>query len=149
MLRKPLGRAGQTLNADRPRRQAELAQLDSETKKVDAALERYFDAFEAGALTAATCKERVDALAGRRSVLEQRKTELEAAVAEEAPPPTEEDLAELATHTASIIRNGNPRQVKALLQALIKRIDVESRAHIEPVFFVPAVRPPDGSVPPA
>ncbi len=28
--------------------------------------------------------------------------------------------------------NGNRRQVKAPLQALVQRIDVESRAHIEP-----------------
>ena len=40
-------------------------------------------------------------------------------------------------------------RVKALLQALVQRIDVESRAHIQPVFFVCAVRPPDGAVPPA
>jgi site-specific DNA recombinase len=149
LLCRAITEAHAELNADRPRRQAELTQLDSETKKVEAALGRYFDAFEAGSLTAAACKQRVDDLVGRRSVLDQRKTELEAAVAEEAPQPTEEDLAELAAHTASIIRNGNRRQVKALLQALVQRIDVESRAHIEPVFFVPAVRPPDGSVPPA
>jgi hypothetical protein len=50
---------------------------------------------------------------------------------------------------ATIIRNANPRRTKMLLQALVERIDVESRANIQPVFFVPAVRPPDGSVPPA
>jgi site-specific DNA recombinase len=149
LLHQAISEAHAELTADRPRREAELAQLESETKKVDAALERYFDAFEAGTLTAGACKERVDELVRRRSLLEQRKTELEAAVAEDAPPPTEEDLAELTAQTASIIRKGNRRQVKALLQALVQRIDVESRAHIEPIFFVPAVRPPDGSVPPA
>ncbi len=149
LIHQAIAEAHAELNADRPRREAELIQLESETKSVEAALERYFDAFEAGTLTAGACKTRVDELVGRRTVLDQRKAEVEAAVAEEAPPPTDEDLAELAAHTASIIRNGNPRQVKALLQALIQRIDVESRAHIEPVFVVPAVRPPAGSVPPA
>ena len=149
LLHQAIAEAHAELNADRPRREAELIQLRTETKKIESALERYFDAFETGTLTAAACKHRVDELVGRRSVLDQRKVELEAAVAEEAPPPTEQDLAELAAHTASIIRNGHRRQVKALLQALVQRIVVESRAHIEPVFFVPAVRPPDGSVPPA
>ena len=74
---------------------------------------------------------------------------VEAAVEEAQPPPTDGDLAELAGETASIIRNGNRRQVKGLLQALVQRIEVESRTHIQPIFFVPAVRPPDGSVPPA
>jgi site-specific DNA recombinase len=131
------------------RKRAELVQLESEMKKVEAALERYFDAFEAGSLTPAICKQRVDELVARRSVLEQRKAEVEAPAAEGPAPPTDADLAELAGQTASIIRKGDRRQVKALLQALVQRIDVESRAHIQPVFFVPAVRAPDGSVPPA
>jgi site-specific DNA recombinase len=149
LVHQAIADAHAELDADRPRREAELIQLESETKRIEAALERYFDAFEAGTLTAGACKKRVDELVARRSLLDQRKIELEAAVAEEAPPPTEKDLAELAAQTASIIRNGSRRQVKALLQALVQRIDVESRAHIEPVFFVPAVRPPDVSVPPA
>jgi site-specific DNA recombinase len=109
LLHQAIADAHAELSADRPRRQAQLIQLDSETRKVDAALERYFDAFEAGTLTAAACKDRVDALVARRSLLEQRKTELEAAAAEEPPAPTDADLAELAAQTASIIRNGNPR----------------------------------------
>jgi site-specific DNA recombinase len=149
LLHEAIADAHAELNADRPRRQAELAQLASETKKTDAALERYFDAFEAGTLTAAACKQRVDELVSRRTVFEQRKTELEAAGAEERPALTDGDLAELAAETATIIRNGNRRQVKALLQALVQRIEVESRGRIQPVFFVPAVRAPDGSVPPA
>lgn len=58
--------------------------------------------------------------------------------------PTDADLAEPAGQTAAIIRDGDRRQVKALLQALVQRIDVDSRADIQPVFFVPAVRAPDG-----
>ena len=83
------------------------------------------------------------------SAVEQRKADVEAATAEGPPSPTDEDLAELAGQTASIVRVGDRRQVKAVLQALVQRIDVESRAHIRPVFFVPAVRAPDGSVLPA
>jgi hypothetical protein len=55
----------------------------------------------------------------------------------------------MPTHASAINRAANPRHQKTLLHALVNRIDVESRMNIQPVFYVPAVRPPDGSVPPA
>ena len=68
----------------------------------------------------------------------------------EAPaPPTAEELGELAAEVGVIIRRADPRHTKTLLQALVHRIEVESRTNIQPVFYVPGVRPPDGSVPPA
>jgi hypothetical protein len=43
------------LDADRPRRERLRDQLAAEAKKVDAALDRYFDSFETGALSAESC----------------------------------------------------------------------------------------------
>jgi site-specific DNA recombinase len=149
LLEQAIGEAHAELDADRPRRERLCDQLAAETKRIDSALGRYFDAFEAGTLSADACKHRVDDLAGRRSALEQQRAELDAEIAETPAPPTADELAALAAEAATIIRNANPRHTKTLLQALIDRIDVHSRTNIQPVFYVPAVRPPDGSVPPA
>jgi hypothetical protein len=115
----------------------------------DAALDRYFDAFESDALSAERCKHRLDELTCRRTALEQQRAELEAEIAETPAPPTADELAALAAEATTIIRNANPRHTKMLLQALVDRIDVGSRTNIQPVFYVPRVRPPDGSMPPA
>jgi hypothetical protein len=48
-----------------------------------------------------------------------------------------------------VIEGGDPPTRKALLQSLVDEIRVVSRAEIYPSFSLPAVRPPQGSVPPA
>jgi site-specific DNA recombinase len=149
LLQQAITEAHAELDADRPRRERLLDQLGAEAKKVDAALDRYFDAFETGALTAESCKHRLDELGRRRNALDQQRAELEGEIAEAPPPPTAEDLAELAAEVDTIIRSADPRHTKTLLQALVHRINVGGRTNIQPVFYVPGVRPPDGSVPPA
>lgn len=66
LLRQAITDAHAELDAERPRREAQLVQLDTEAKKVDLALDRYFDAFETGDLSPAACKKRVDDLVSRR-----------------------------------------------------------------------------------
>ena len=149
LLEQAIAEAYAELDADRPRRQIELDQLHSEEKKLETALDRYFDAFETGNLSPEACKHRIDDLHRRRSGLQQRRAELEADDKQAPTPPTQAELAQLANDTADIMRAGKPRQQKALLQALIAQIDVSSREEIQPTFYTPTVRPPNGSVRPA
>jgi hypothetical protein len=63
-------------------------------------------------------------------------------------PLSEEDVQALAAQVREVIAQGERRQRKALLQSFVQEIRVVSRAEIYPFFFVPAFRPPCGSVPP-
>lgn len=81
--------------------------------------------------------------------LQQRRSELESDEQHAPAPFTASALARLAAETSAIIRGGNTRQRRSLLQALVAEIRVDSRDRIQPIFYTPAVRPLDGSVRPA
>jgi hypothetical protein len=101
-------------------------------------------------LEAAACGARIEELSRKLSALEARRAELSAeADAEEVEPLSDEDLRALAAEVREVVAEGDLRQRKALVQALVQEVRVVSREEIYPFFFVPAVRPPSGSVPPA
>lgn len=121
----------------------------AEITKVEAALARYFDAFEDNTLDAATCAPRIQELTGRLRGLHGGQAELAATIADSGPKPlTPADVAALAAQISDAFRNGDPHHQKALLQALITDIRVNGKANIQPHFAIHTVRPPTGSVPP-
>ena len=88
------------------------------------------------------CATRIDELSRRITGLQARRDEL---ALDDAQPEslTDADLDALQTEVGEvIIRNGDPPSRKAVLQALIDEIRVESRAEIHP-----NLRPPGGSTP--
>ncbi len=102
------------------------------------------------------CGERVKALGAQAAALRARREQL-ADEMEEADlrPPTREELSALREQVAEAVAKGSRGQVKALLQALIHEIRVDSRHAIHPTFRVPlggdhhlddAVRAPSRSV---
>lgn len=94
------------------------------------------------------CGHRITELTQKIGQLEARREEL--SLNEEHPQAlSSDDLAALQAHVRQVIETGDPRQQKALLQALVDEIRVVSRAEINPFFSLPLVRPPYGSVPPA
>ncbi len=60
--------------------------------------------------------------------------------------PDEEELLALAAAVREVVTNGNPRQIKALMQAYVREIRVVSRDEIYPSFYAPVVSPPSQSV---
>jgi hypothetical protein len=54
--------------------------------------------------------------------------------------PTGGDLATLRRQIEQAIAEAAPEQLKRLLDAVVERITVESRACIQPYFFAPTVR---------
>ena len=138
------------------RHQGELGAIEAELAKVDAGIERYLRAFETGAMPETLCGERVKALGAQAAALRARREQL-ADEMEEADlrPPTPEELSALRERVAEAVAKGSRGQVKALLQALIHEIRVDSRHAIHPTFRVPlggdhhqddAVRAPSRSV---
>ena len=96
------------------------------------------------------------ALGAQAAALRARREQL-ADEMEEADlrPPTPEELSALRERVAEAVAKGSRGQVKALLQALIHEIRVDSRHAIHPTFRVPlggdhhlddAVRAPSRSV---
>jgi predicted trehalose synthase len=86
-----------------------------------AAIDRYLRAFEAGRLSEATCGHRVGALEQEIGALEARRASLLAECDSEPALPTD----------------AAPEQLKRLLDAVVERITVESRACIQPYFLRP------------
>ncbi len=149
LVRQAIEEAFAELQAARPKRQADLARLEAELRKTNEALDRYFRAFEEQTLPAAACGSRIEELTEKLRGLEARREEL---VVEEGDAPeslSEEDVRTLAGQVREVVEQGDRRQQKALLQGLVQEIQVVSREEIYPFFFVPAFRPPYGSVPPA
>jgi site-specific DNA recombinase len=146
-VREAITAAFAKLDAQQPKREAEVARLDAELRKVDEALDRYFRAFENGTLPEKACAPRIADLTRRLSELQARRDELSGDAEEAAEPLTDDDLHALQAHVAEIIEHGEPSARKALLQSLVDEIRVVSRGEIYPFFTLPLVRPPYGSVP--
>jgi hypothetical protein len=87
-------------------------------------------------------------LSGKLRGLEARREELAAEEPDRREPLSDEDLALLVAQVREVIDGGDPPTRKALLQSLVEEIRVVSRSEIYPSFLSPAVRPPQGSVPP-
>ncbi len=138
------------------RHQGELRALDAELARVDAGIDRYLRAFETGAMPETICGERVKALGAQATALRARREQLAEEMEDaELIAPAPEELAVLRQQVAEAVAKGSPGQVKALLQALIHEIRVDSRDAIHPTFRVPlggdhhqddAVRAPSRSV---
>ena len=149
LVREAISSAFDELEAEAPQREEEIARIDAEAKRTGEALDRYFRAFEEGAMPESACAPRIDELSGKLRGLKARREELGAEEPEDREPLSDEDIALLVAHVREVIAGGDAPTRKALLQSLVEEIRVVSRAEIYPSFSLPAVRPPSRSVPPA
>jgi site-specific DNA recombinase len=146
MVRAAISEAFAELDADQPKREAELERIDAERRRTSESLERYFRAFEEGTMPESACAPRIGELSEKLRGLEARQEELAAEEPSEREPLTDEDLALLQAEVREVIEGGDPPTRKALLQSLVDEIRVVSRAEIFPSFSLPAVRPPQRAV---
>jgi hypothetical protein len=101
-------------------------------------LDRYYEAFENGGLSAAECRERVERHRGRLEMLREQDADLTRRLATQADePPDTAALANLADQL-DVIGNESPEQAKELLRLLMKEIRVHDRRRILPIYHVPA-----------
>ena len=142
LLERAVARAFERLNERQPQQDAELAATERKLADTRAALERYFRAFETGTMPEDACAPRIAALTEEAAGIERRRAELtQAAEIEDAPERvTPKELAELGQELEQALATGPVARRKAVVQALVDEITVESRAAIKPVFRVPAVR---------
>jgi site-specific DNA recombinase len=124
---------------DRPRVEEQLAMTRAEINRVALKLDRYFDAFEAGELSAALCQERVRGHRARLETLREQEAELARRLATQAhTPPDAAALAGLADQLDELLARESPEQAKELLRLLVKEIRVHDRRRIVPTYRVPA-----------
>jgi len=113
----------------RPALERRLASIGAEITRAEQALQRYFEAFEQGKLSAERCDERLSRLHARLKELRGQQAELVATAPDEGTDaPTAAELAAIANHLDQLVAKAEPQQAKALLRHLIAELKVNSRA---------------------
>jgi exonuclease VII small subunit len=118
------------------RTRAQLGSTRTEVARIERKLERYFEAFETGELSAALCQERVRSHRERLEALRGQEADLARTLATQAH--TSPDAAALAGQLDEILATEGPEQAKELLRLLIREIRVHNRRRIVPTYRVPA-----------
>jgi site-specific DNA recombinase len=130
-----LARANADAEKLRPEFEQRLASIGAEITRAERALDRYYEAFEQGKLSAERCEDRLARLQARLDDLRAQEAELSIQAPHEAEhAATPADLAEIADVLETVCAEGDPRKAKALLNLLIDELRVNSRAEILPTY---------------
>ena len=139
LIEQALANAAEHTEHERPRLQEQLASTRAEIARLERKLDRYFEAFEEGELSAALCQERVRGHRDRLESLREQEADLASRLATHAhTPPDTAALTALADQLEHIIATESPEQAKELLRLLIKEIRVHNRRRILPTYRIPA-----------
>jgi site-specific DNA recombinase len=139
--------AAARLDSVHDQHQGELIVVNAELRRTEEAIQRYLLAFEAGTLADTDLAPRVRALTAKIAELQHRQGELTAAIDQiTSQPPSQAILAHLRERVREALTQGPMPAKKALVQALVHEIRVESRYTIIPTFRVPTPAEPDQKV---
>jgi site-specific DNA recombinase len=139
LIERALAGAAAHVAKERPRVEEQLASARAEIARVERKLDRYFEAFEAGDLSAGLCQEHLRGHRERLEILREHEADLARPLATQAhTPPDAAALAGLADQLDEILANESPEQAKELLRLLVKEIRVHDRRRIIPTYRVPA-----------
>jgi site-specific DNA recombinase len=121
-----------------PSQPSELRRVEAEIAHAEAAVQRYYSAFESGGLPETRFLSRVQALETRLTELRAQLDDLrESARTEALVAPTAEVIRHVKETLRDAMLNGTPGQRKALLKELVVEVRVESRDSIFPTFRLP------------
>ncbi|GAA4884649.1 recombinase family protein [Saccharopolyspora cebuensis] len=140
LITDAISMAQQEHEAGHADRHAELAAVDTEMNKVNAAIDRYLSAFERGTLDEEMVADRLPALREQTKQLRARRDELAAALDEQPTAPDATTLTEVADHINEIITDGTANQRKALIEALVPQVKITGPDRLVPVFRIPQPR---------
>jgi site-specific DNA recombinase len=139
LIERALADAATHVAEQLPQLEEQLAATRGEIARVERNLDRYFEAFETGELSAVLCQERVRGHRERLDSLREHEADLAGRLATQAhTPPDTAAVAGLADKLDEILANESPEQAKDLLRLLIKEIRVHNRRRIIPTYRVPA-----------
>ncbi len=133
--------ANRRLGAERPDVEKEIARVEGQMTKTQGASDRYFEAFEAGALKPEICNEKVEDLRTLLEELDVEKRELEARRKRLELPAIDRDmLRSLVDNFEQVMTEGLNPQKKHLLRRLVKKVLVHDRRTIEVWYGLPNSR---------
>lgn len=131
-------KANKQLGAEKPNLEQEIGKVEAEAAKTQAAIDRYFEAFEAGTLDAGLCNEKVRDLRSRLDELEGEKEDLQAQRERlELPAIEREMLDTLVDQFEHVMAEGPNPKKKDLLRRLVKKVPVHDRRTIEVWYSLP------------
>ena len=130
--------ANKRLGAEKPDVDKEVGRVEAQMAKAQAAIDRYFKAFEAGTLKAELCNEKVRDLRDRVTELEGERRELEARRARlELPAVDQQMLSALVDNFEKVMAEAPVPQKKHLLRQMVKKVLVHDRRTIEVWYGLP------------
>ena len=116
----------------------EIGKVEAQAAKTQAAMDRYFEAFEAGTLTPELCNEKVRDLRARLEELEGEKRDLEARRERLELPAVDRGMLEaLVENFERVMGEGPAPQKKHLLHRLVKKVLVQDRRTVEVWYGLP------------
>jgi site-specific DNA recombinase len=135
LIADALAKATADAEQRRPELEQRLASIGAEITRAEHALERYYEAFEQGTLSAERCEQRLTRLQTRLDNLRAQQAELSLQAPHEGThAPTAAELADVADQLEHVIAEANPQCAKALLRLLIEELRVNSRREIQPTY---------------
>jgi site-specific DNA recombinase len=137
MVLKALEESRGRATAAVPELKGQLVAVETDIRKTEESLERYFLAFEARAMTEAACAGRVEALTKKLSDLRCDRTGLQNAIDLEEPVESREQIEEVLAEIRLMITDGTREDHKTLTQNLVGYTAVEGRHSIKPWFIAP------------
>ncbi|WP_209634722.1 recombinase family protein [Kibdelosporangium banguiense] len=134
-------------DCDNDTKTAELAAVQADLFKTQAAIDRYLDAFENGKLDEDQLAGRVNKLNERHKQLRWRRDHLRDELDNQPVMPDRSTLDEVHSHINSIFRAGNNNQRKAVIETLVAGIKILAPDRIVPVFRIPQPDHEEGAEP--
>jgi site-specific DNA recombinase len=138
LIAQSLQRAYDAQAADRPALREQQRTVVEEIRRAERALERYYQAFEAGDLEPGQFKTRLADLEAKLDTLHEQEHAVAAQLVDPAESFDPQALASVADRLRDTLAAGEPEQTKALLRLLIKELRVNSRSEILPTYRVVA-----------
>lgn len=124
--------ANKRLGAEKPNLEKEIEKVNAQAAKTQTAVNRYFEAFEAGTLQPELCNEKVRDLRERLEGLEAERRDLEARRERlELPAINRDMMASLVDNFEQVMAEAPNPQKKERLRRLVKKVVVYNRRTIE------------------
>jgi site-specific DNA recombinase len=139
LIERALADAAERSERDLPRLEEALFGCRAEIARLEGKLDRYYEAFESGELSASDCHERLRGHSARLETVREQEADLTRRIATHADEaPDTAAVAALADQLDDVIASESPEQAKELLRLLVKEIRVHNRRRILPIYRVPA-----------
>ena len=130
--------AQQQLAASAPDIDAQIQAVDQQRTQTQAALDRYFRAFETGVMTPAACQQRVEELTTQARQLDDERAALqEQRAALDLPALRTDFLHEILTNLAAVVDAVPNSQKKHLLRLLVEKVLIRDKCTFELWYQLP------------